>query len=144
MTTQLINDHGFVPDDWAHGFLDWDAVTSASYDEQPGFAIDVPNTVDAEQLVPYFNDVSILRIAFPTSHDGRGFSIASHLRLLGYKGRLRAYGHVLADQYAMARRVGFDEVEIRINLAERQTEDQWLARKNWANHSYLRRLKKAV
>lgn len=144
MTTQLINDHGFVPDDWTHGFLDWDAVTSASYDEGQGIAIDVPNTVSAEQLVPFFGDVSILRIAFPSSHDGRGFSIASHLRLLGYKGRLRAYGHILADQYAMARRVGFDEVEIRRNLAERQTEDQWLARANWADNSYLRRLKKAI
>ncbi len=144
MTTVLINDHGFVPDDWTHGFLDWDVFTSAAYDERPGCGIDLPNTVSADQVVPYFGDASILRIAFPTSHDGRGFSIASHLRLLGFKGRLRAYGHVLADQYAMARRVGFDEVEIRKNLAERQTEDQWLARSNWADHSYIKRLKKTV
>jgi uncharacterized protein (DUF934 family) len=30
---------------------------------------------------------------------------------------VRAAGHVLADQYAMARRVGFDEVEIDDDLA---------------------------
>ena len=120
MTTVLVNDNGFVEDDWTHGFLDWDVSTQAAYEQQPNYALDVPNTASAEQLVPFFKDAVILRIAFPTAHDGRGFSIARHLRLLGYKGRLRAYGHVLADQYAMARRCGFDEVEISADLRGRR------------------------
>lgn len=140
MTTVLVHDNGFVEDDWTHGFLDWDVSTQAAYEQQPNYALDLPNTATADQLVPYFKDAVILRIAFPNAHDGRGFSIARHLRLLGYKGRLRAYGHVLADQYAMARRCGFDEVEIPASLAERQPEDQWLDRANWTEHSYLNRL----
>jgi uncharacterized protein (DUF934 family) len=50
-------------------------------------------------------------------------------------------GHVLADQYGMARRVGFDEVEIDEGLAQRQPEDQWLARANWREHFYQGRLR---
>ena len=55
-------------------------------------------------------------------------------------GRLRARGHVIADQYAMARRAGFDEVEIDAELAERQPEDQWLFRADWQAHDYQARL----
>ena len=48
---------------------------------------------------------------------------------------------MLADQYAMARRSGFDEVEIDADLAARQPEDQWLARANWQDHDYQARLR---
>ncbi len=139
--TQLINDAGFVPDDWTDGFRDWEGVTSSSYATEAGYALDIPNTVGAEQIKPYFNQAAMIRIDFPSSHDGRGFSIARHLRLIGYTGRLRAHGHVLADQYAMARRCGFDEVEISDALAERQPEDQWLFRADWKDHNYQSRLR---
>jgi uncharacterized protein (DUF934 family) len=57
--------------------------------------------------------------------DGRGFSIASRLRAMGYRGRLRAAGPLVADQFGIARRVGFDEIELPEALAERQPEAQW-------------------
>ena len=76
----------------------------------------------------------LIRIAFPVFSDGRGFSLAVALRRAGYAGRLRAAGHVLADQYAMARRCGFDEVEIDAALAARQPEAHWLARADWRAH----------
>jgi len=63
------------------------------------------------------------------------------LRLRGYRGVLRAKGHVIADQYAMARRAGFDEVEIDDDLARRQPQDQWLARADWQRHDYQTRLR---
>jgi uncharacterized protein (DUF934 family) len=85
--------------------------------------------------------LEIIRIDFPSSADGRGFTLARQLRALGYTGRLRAKGHVLADQYAMARRSGFDEVEISADLAARQPQDQWLARANWQAHDYQSRLR---
>jgi hypothetical protein len=47
---------------------------------------------------------------------------------------------VIADQYAMARRSGFDEVEIGAELAARQPEDQWRARAGWRSHDYRARL----
>jgi len=83
----------------------------------------------------------MIRIDFPGPADGRGFTLAAILRRAGYKGRLRAKGHILADQYAMARRSGFDEVEIDDTLAERQPEDQWLARADWKAHNYQARLR---
>ena len=76
--------------------------------------------------------------------DGRGFTLARHLRLIGFTGRLRAAGHVLADQYTMARRSGFDEIEISDDLAARQPEDQWLFRSDWQEHDYRAKLQQSV
>ncbi len=82
----------------------------------------------------------MIRIGFPSFADGRGFTLARRLRAAGFRGRLRATGHVLADQYAMARRSGFDEVEIDSALAARQPEGQWRARADWTAHDYQHRL----
>jgi uncharacterized protein (DUF934 family) len=60
---------------------------------------------------------------------------------MGFAGRLHATGHVIADQYAMARRSGFDAVEIDADLARRQPEDQWRARADWRAHDYQSRLR---
>ena len=72
-----------------------------------------------------FAEADLIAVRFPSSADGRGNSIARRLRLLGYRGRLRATGHVLADQYPLALRCGFDEVEISDELAARMPEEQW-------------------
>ena len=82
----------------------------------------------------------MIRIAFPSFADGRGFTLARQLRDMGFSGRLRAFGHILSDQYAMARRSGFDEVEISDELAQRQPEPEWLFRANWQAHDYRSRL----
>jgi uncharacterized protein (DUF934 family) len=60
---------------------------------------------------------------------------------MGYAGRLRAAGHVIADQYTMARRSGFDEVEIPDALAARQPEAQWMFRADWRAHDYQARVR---
>ncbi len=60
---------------------------------------------------------------------------------MGYTGRLRAHGPVIADQYAMFRRIGFDEVEIPDEIAERQPQDQWQFRADWRAHDYQARLR---
>ncbi len=104
-------------------------------------AIDLANTDDPTALAPYLDDLRLLRIDFPSFADGRGFTLGRRLRMMGYKGRLRARGHVLADQYAMARRVGFDEVEISDELAARQPEADWLARADWQAHDHQTRLR---
>lgn len=78
-----------------------------------------------------------IRISVPSFADGRGFTLATLLRMRGHLGLLRAAGHVIADQYAMARRAGFDEVEISDELAARQPEGDWLARARvWREHDY--------
>jgi uncharacterized protein (DUF934 family) len=96
---------------------------------------------DPELLTPYLAALTLIRVAFPAFSDGRAFTIARRLRMLGYTGELRALGPVIADQYPMARRVGFDSVEIPDEMAARQPEAQWLNRADWQAHDYLSRLK---
>ncbi|OSP56332.1 DUF934 domain-containing protein [Pseudoruegeria sp. SK021] len=130
----IVTDTGFGPDTWTQGF-------AALAEGQSGAALDVASDADPATLAATLADIPMIRIDFPSFADGRGFTIARRLRLMGFTGRLRARGHVLADQYAMARRSGFDEVEISAELAARQPEPQWLARADWQAHDYQSRLR---
>ena len=141
--TIIVNDLGFSPDDWSDCFLGWDKAKEAIGTVVPGTALDVPNNLDGDELIPIFGNIALIRIPFPTHVDGRGFTLARRLRLLGYKGRIRAHGHVLADQYVMARRCGFDEVEIDDELARRQPEIQWKPYIDWRRHDYQERLRRS-
>jgi uncharacterized protein (DUF934 family) len=60
---------------------------------------------------------------------------------MGYTGRLLALGPVIADQYAMLRRVGFDGAEIPDELAARQPWEHWRFRAGWQAHDYQARLR---
>lgn len=114
----IVTDAGFGPDSFNAGF----APLGEARAEQ---GIDLPNTADVVAIWDSVKAAPAIRIPFPSSADGRGYSIASRLRDLGYTGRLRAEGHVIADQYRKARGSGFDEVEISDELAARQPEPQW-------------------
>nr|WP_321253205.1 DUF934 domain-containing protein [uncultured Ruegeria sp.] len=131
----IVTDQGFSPDDWTDGFVSLDDAANDVV------ALDVSSDTDPDELYDRLGRAELVRVDFPSFADGRGFTIARTLRLKGYTGRLRAKGHVLADQYAMARRSGFDEVEIDDGLATRQPEDQWLARANWKENNYQARLR---
>ena len=135
----LVRDTGFQVDDRCGEFIRWSGEDDHSALPERA-ALDIENTAQPEDIAPAFQRIALIRIAFPSHMDGRGFSLARHLRLLGYRGRLRACGCILADQYAMARRSGFDEVEIDPALAERQPEAQWLFRANWQAHDYQERV----
>lgn len=136
MMSVIVTDAGFAPDDFACGFVALDEVAANDCD----YGIDLPSDT-APAALAGLNNAAMIRIDFPSSADGRGFTLAAMLRRAGYKGRLRAKGHVLADQYAMARRSGFDEVEIDHALAARQPEEQWQFRADWQNHHYQARLR---
>lgn len=118
--TVIVTDDGFGRDDW----------TGAVTELDPG-----ADPRDAAM------QAKLIRVTFPNFADGRGFTLARLLRIRGYRGRLRAAGHLLADQYAMARRAGFDEVEISQQMAARQPEAQWLARADWRAHDYQARMR---
>lgn len=135
----LVTDTGFKEDDWTSDFITLDAL--AANDCAPVVALDLASDADPDALSDRLDAIDLIRVDFPSFADGRGFTIARRLRLMGFQGRLRAKGHVIADQYAMARRSGFDEVEIDEALAHRQPEDQWLARANWQAHDYQSRLR---
>ena len=133
--TVLVTDRGFGPDDWPA------PITPLAEAGPEATALDLPNDTNPATLAGRLDAVTFIRVDFPSAADGRGYSIARQLRLMGYTGRLRARGHVIADQYAMARRSGFDEVEISDALATRQPEADWLFRADWQAHDYQARLR---
>jgi uncharacterized protein (DUF934 family) len=104
-------------------------------------AVDLSNTDDPRALAGHLDRLTLIRVAFPAFNDGRAFTIARKLREMGYKGRLLAKGPVIADQYAMLRRVGFDGAEIPDELAQRQPAEQWQFRADWPQHHYQARLR---
>lgn len=134
--TVIVTDTGFAPDT----FIGMGAAAQAGGAANPR-VLDLPPTADVSALVGQLEAVEMIRIAFPSFSDGRGFTLARRLRLMGYTGRLRAAGHLIADQYAMARRAGFDEVEISDDLAARQPVAQWMFRVDWRAHDYQSRLR---
>lgn len=105
--------------------------------------VDIPSDFDRAGLGRFLNAPALV-IEFPSFADGRGFGLARALRSLGYKGRLRARGHVISDQYLNARLSGFDEVEISEDLAKRQPEAHWLRRGSRLGSNYQARLQGAA
>jgi uncharacterized protein (DUF934 family) len=105
-------------------------------------AVDLANTDSPGALAGHLDRLTLIRVAFPAFNDGRAFTIARRLREMGYKGQLLALGPVIADQYAMLRRVGFDGAEIPDDLAARQPASQWQFRAaDWREHHYQARLR---
>ncbi|WP_347823139.1 DUF934 domain-containing protein [uncultured Planktomarina sp.] len=120
----IVNDHGF------------------SLQNDLTIAADLSSDFDPEEITSELLQRSCIRITLDSFADGRGFTLAARLRQCGYQGHLRLAGYVLADQYAMARRSGFDDVEISQEFATRQPEPQWLARADWRAHDYQSRLRR--
>lgn len=133
----LVTDNGFATDDWDGDIVQWDQIS----DGHLPTALDLSSDAEPQDISQMLGGLSLIRVDFPSFADGRGFTIAAQLRRMGYQGRLRAKGHVISDQFAMARRSGFDEVEISDDLAARQPEDQWLRRANWRAHDYQARMR---
>mgnify|MGYP001765139401 CR=1 FL=1 len=104
-------------------------------------AVDLSNTDDPSVLEGQLDRLTLIRVAFPAFNDGRAFTIARRLRMMGYQGQLLALGPVIADQYAMLRRVGFDGAEIPDEIAARQPAEQWQFRADWTAHNYQARLR---
>lgn len=132
--TTLVTDQGFAP------AANINAVPLADLGRHTG-ALDLAHTDDPESLRGHLSGLTLIRVAFPAFSDGRAFTIARRLRIMGYLGELRALGPVIADQYTMLRRTGFDSVEIPDDLARRQPQDQWQFRADWRAHDYQSRLR---
>lgn len=136
----LVTDSGFHADDWTGGFL-----RPADLLRRPcavGLGVDLhPDRDGAGDIAPFLPALALIRIRFAHFSQAEGFALAEALRRRGYGGRLRAQGHVLADQYTLARRAGFDEVEISAKLALRQPEEHWRFLGNWRHGAYRSQLR---
>lgn len=134
----IVTDQGFSANNWPEATIpleefDADAELNAT-------ALDLLGDIAPEALEGRLSPLTHIRISMASFADGRGFTLARQLRRMGFQGRLRARGPLIADQYEMARRSGFDEVEIPQDLAERQPESDWLARADWCTAHYQARL----
>jgi uncharacterized protein (DUF934 family) len=130
----IVTDAGFGPGTEA------EVVALADLTDQT--AVDLANTDDPAALAGHLDRLTLIRVAFPAFNDGRAFTVARRLREMGYTGQLLAKGPVIADQYAMLRRVGFDGAEIPDDLAARQPAPQWQFRAaEWREHHYQARLR---
>jgi uncharacterized protein (DUF934 family) len=146
----LIRDGRFTSDDWLRpqpeAPLPWygklllsrerlSAEGAALADAGHLIGVEIANDTAPADLEAWLPTLHLIAIQFPKSADGRGFSLAQRLRRMGFKGELRAAGHVIPDQYALALSCGFDTVEISESLAARQPEPQWqqaLQSMSWA------------
>ncbi len=118
----IVTDNGFR----VEAERDYLAPEEALASQGGDLSVLLPNDGSAEALTPALDRIALIAIPFPNFADGRGNSLAMRLRARGYKGVLRAKGHVISDQYAFTRACGFDEVEIDDALAARQPEAHWL------------------
>lgn len=148
----IVTDDGFAEDDRAERLVAGSYGEVSLADLEAGLPTDRPtsiglhlaNDADARDVAPFFDLLETITVAFPSFADGRGFSLATQLRRLSFEGRLIAQGHIIADQYAHARRCGFDAVAIDARLAARQPEGQWTAQVARINVTYQNRLHQAA
>ena len=131
----IVTDAGFSPAPQRQVVALADLTTEAT-------ALDLAQTDDPSVLEGALDRLTLIRVAFPAFNDGRAFTVARKLRMMGYTGQLLALGPIIADQYAMLRRVGFDGAEIPDEIAARQPAEQWQFRAtDWQAHHYQARLR---
>ena len=142
----LLDASGLIEDRWsrqadsAFPIVAWDDLPAAQERipaDRP-LALDIPNSVAVATLLPFLTRLSLIAINFPSFADGRGFSLARVLRREGFKGRLRATGPLIADQFAYALSCGFDEVEVPQSVSMRQPVEQWIAALHAIGDTYQR------
>ncbi|MFV3077350.1 DUF934 domain-containing protein [Niveispirillum fermenti] len=67
----------------------------------------------ATEIAGDLGSLSLVALELPKFRDGRAFSAARELReRFGYKGEIRAFGHIIPDQYLFLTRVGVDTVVV--------------------------------
>lgn len=81
----------------------------ASLQQRADLGVWLASDQRAESLRDDLDKFAVIAVDFPRFADGRGYSIAYHLRSrLAYRGELRAIGAVLRDQMFYMLRVGFN------------------------------------
>jgi uncharacterized protein (DUF934 family) len=123
--TVLVTEAGFRPGSSAEAFVPADGIAEGT----GPLRIELAADGDPAALARHFGRALVIRIPFRSFSDGRGFTLARELRRLGYRGRIRASGHLISDQWPLARACGIDEVEIGAAQALRQPEESWRLRR---------------
>ena len=82
--TVIVRDTGFAKEDWRHGFVNPEQIPA---NDRTELAVDLASDANPEVLREHLADVRLIRVDFPSFADGRGFTIARVLKLMGYGGR---------------------------------------------------------
>ncbi|MBS4048460.1 MAG: DUF934 domain-containing protein [Alphaproteobacteria bacterium] len=91
----------------------WQAEKEQLSGRNDPLGIVLPNTLDVLDFGAEAERFDLIVLTFPKFSDGRAYSQARLLReRFGYRGELRATGHVLQDQLWAMQRSGFDAFEI--------------------------------
>ena len=89
-------------------------VVAQSAPSPEGEVVRLEPTDDPAAFVDRLASAARVEVHFPKFGDGRGFSIGRLLReRYGYKGELRAVGHLTRDHVLYLERCGFDAFELR-------------------------------
>ena len=89
-------------------------VVNESPRSSDGEVIRLEPTADPATVADRLAQAARVEVHFPKFGDGRGFSIGRLLReRYGYKGELRAVGHITRDHLLYLERCGFDAFELR-------------------------------
>jgi uncharacterized protein (DUF934 family) len=151
----LLDQNAMLADGWVRGAPGDSAgqllvalpdLDAALDQRKPGQDIGVimPNTASANDLARKVNGLSLIAVEFPGFSDGRGFSIGKQLRLRGFKGRLRAVGPLIPDQFAYALQLGFDEIEVPQAVFDRTPFASWQAAARSISQNYQRGMQPVV
>lgn len=87
--------------------------------------LDLPNDTDPNILQQELQRIRSIRLHFPSFADGRAFSQARCLRNMGFRGMIRATGHLIPDQQSFAKQCGIDTFDLAEDLRARTTERAW-------------------
>jgi uncharacterized protein (DUF934 family) len=98
------------------------------------------NTDQAEDVAHFLPHLALVILPFPMFVDGRAYSIARQIRLLGYRGELRATGNILPDQFQYMAQVGFSTFEV----SERFPLEVWQQASKQMSLAYQRGLYRRV
>ncbi len=74
--------------------------------------VDLPNDADPAVLAPFLDRLALVVLHWPKHRDGRAFTQARALRERGFRGAIRATGHLLPDQHAFLLRCGVTSIEL--------------------------------
>jgi uncharacterized protein (DUF934 family) len=89
-------------------------VTESTPSPEKGEVLRLEPTDDPAAVAERLARAARVEVHFPKFGDGRGFSIGRLLReRYGYRGELRAVGHITRDHLSFLESCGFDAFELR-------------------------------
>lgn len=112
---QPVADDAALPSDGAVlvTYARWQAERDQLSGRNAPLGIVLPNNLDMLEFGTDAERFDLIVLQFPKFSDGRAYSQARLLReRFGYRGELRATGHVLQDQLWHMQRSGFDAFEL--------------------------------